>query len=258
MDGLILAAGFGSRLRNLFASKPLAKVNGVTLLEIAMRQLASAGVTRVVVVTGYQADLIEAAVADLRSRLELEIVTTRVDDWEKPNGYSVVAGAELLSDNYLLVMCDHILSTAILRGLAGVSNADRGVILATDRQTVSPLIDPEDATWVQTSERGLIKRIGKDLQTYDAVDCGAFLATPALAKAILAAIDQGKQGSLSDGMQMLADQGRAATLDIGNAWWMDVDDPKAHRMAEELLDEQFSLLGDVSAWSSLTRADAPS
>ena len=247
MDGLILAAGFGSRLRSLFPSKPLAQVNGVSLLEIAIRQLASAGVRRVVVVTGYQAELIEEALAQLRPRLragaQVEIITTRVADWEKPNGYSVIAGASLLSGNYLLVMCDHLLSAPILRALACTPSDGRGVTLAIDRQTHSPLIDPEDATWVETGKGGLIRHIGKELAAYDAVDCGAFLATPALSAAIRDAIDAGKAGSLSDGMQRLADSGRAATLDIKDAWWMDVDDPKAHAMAQDLLDESFSLLG---------------
>ena len=31
-----------------------------------------------------------------------------------------------------------------------------------------------------------------------------------------------------------SDAGRAATMDIGDAWWMDVDDPRAHALAEEL------------------------
>ena len=66
------------------------------------------------------------------------------------------------------------------------------------------------------------------------VDCGAFLATARLAEAIRAAIAAGKAGSLSDGMQWLADQGRAATHEIKGAWWMDVDDPRAHALAEEL------------------------
>ena len=242
MDGLILAAGFGSRLRKLSASKPLARVNGVSLLEISLRQLASAGVTRAVVVTGYEADAVETAVADLRAKLDLEILTTCVDDWEKPNGYSVMAGASLLPDAYLLVMCDHLLSTPILRGLLGANGDTRDVTLAIDRQTVSPLIDPEDATWVETRADGFIARIGKDIPSYNAVDCGAFCAGPGLATAIEEAIAEGKSGSLSDGMQWLADRGRAATLDIGDAWWMDVDDPKAHRQAEAELAGSFTLL----------------
>lgn len=256
MDGLILAAGFGSRLRDLAPSKPLAQINGVTLLEIAMRQLASAGAVRLVVVTGYLADRVEEAAREIGSRLDLEVITQRVEDWEKPNGYSVVAGAQHLPGNYLLVMCDHILSTGILRGLARSDQNECGVTLAIDRQTVSPLIDPDDATWVQTSKDGLIQHIGKHLDIYDAVDCGAFLATPALATAILEAIDQGKSGSLSDGMQLLSDSGRAATLDIGDAWWMDVDDPKAHAMAQELLGDDFSLLeNDAADANALGRVD---
>jgi len=39
---------------------------------------------------------------------------------------------------------------------------------------------------------------------------------------------------LSDGMQILADCGRAATMDIEDAWWLDVDDPRAHALAEEM------------------------
>lgn len=247
MDGLILAAGFGSRLRDKFACKPLALVNGVSLLEISLRQLASAGVTRVVVVTGYQAATIEAAVEGLRAKLDFEILTKRVDDWEKPNGYSVMAGACLLPGAYLLVMCDHLLSTPILSGLAGSEGETHDVTLAIDRQTVSPLIDPDDATWVETRKDGFIARIGKEIPAYNAVDCGAFLAGPGLAKGIGEAIAQGKSGSLSDGMQWLADRGRAATLDIGalekvGAWWMDVDDAKAHGQAEAQLGGSFALL----------------
>ena len=143
-------------------------------------------------------------------------------------------------------MCDHILSTAILQGLTDVPCDCRGVTLAIDRRTQSPLIDPDDATWVETRENGFIAHIGKGLSTFNALDCGAFLATPALAEAIQEAIDKGKSGSLSDGMQVLADRGQAATLEVADAWWMDVDDPKAHAMAEELLDRNFSILGNAA------------
>jgi choline kinase len=108
------------------------------------------------------------------------------------------------------------------------------VTLAIDRRLDNPLVDPDDATWVRLDERGFITAIGKTIEPYDAVDCGAFLATPELATAIREAIAAGKAGSLSDGMQVLADRGRAATMDIDDAWWMDVDDPRAHALAEEL------------------------
>lgn len=232
MEALIIAAGFGSRLRDISESKPLTPVGGVPLLEIGIRQAAAAGATRVVVVTGHQADAIEAALQALADRAGVPVVAQRVDDWSKPNGFSVMAGAARIDGDYLLMMADHIFSAAILRRLAGQGAPDRGVTLAIDRRVTSPLIDPDDATWVRIDEAGFIRAIGKAITEYDAVDCGAFLATPELAAAIAEAVQAGKPGSLSDGMQRLADKRRAATMDIDEAWWLDVDDARAHALAE--------------------------
>jgi len=234
-DGLIIAAGMGSRLRALSDCKPLTRVCGISLLELAVRQLAGAGVRRVVVVTGYQADRIEAAIPAIAAGSGVAIETVRVPDWTRPNGLSVRAGAARIAGNYLLVMADHILSGDLLRQLTAESAMDAGVTLAVDRNLGSPLVDPDDATFVRVDANGMIRAIGKHLPDPDAIDCGAFLATPELARAIGEAIDAGLPGSLSDGMQLLADRGRAATVDIGNAWWIDVDDPKSHAQAEQAL-----------------------
>ncbi|MCZ8019109.1 NTP transferase domain-containing protein [Novosphingobium sp.] len=232
MDALIIAAGFGSRLRDVSDSKPLTPISGIPLLELGARQARAAGAERVVVVTGHEAERIEAALPSIADRAGLPVVAQRVADWTKPNGWSVIAGAEVIAGNYLLMMSDHIFSAPILAGLARQGSADRGVTLAIDRRCDNPLVDPDDATWVQTDARGFIRAIGKTIPDYDAVDCGAFLATPELAEAIRTAIAAGKAGSLSEGMQRLADAGRAATWDIGTAWWLDVDDPRAFELAE--------------------------
>ncbi len=202
------------------------------LIEIGVRQLVAAGVTRVVVATGHEADRVEAFLADLSAGLGIEIEPARVDDWSRPNGLSVLAGAERIAGDYLLVMADHMFEADILARLRSEGAADRGVTLAIDYRVTSPLVDPEDATWVRLDEGGRIAAIGKTIAPYDVVDCGAFLATPELADSIRAAIAKGAAGSLSDGMQRLASAGRAATFDVGEAWWLDVDDPRAHELAE--------------------------
>jgi len=166
--------------------------------------------------------------------VRVQIEAVRVADWNKPNGHSVMAGAALCEGDYLLMMADHMFESAILAGLLAVGSNTRDVTLAIDRQTESPLIDPDDATLGENHEDGFITAIGKAIPAWNAVDCGAFLATPRLADAIASAIAAGKSGSLSDGMQWLADRGRAATYEIGGAWWMDVDDPRAHALAEQL------------------------
>lgn len=232
MDALIIAAGYGSRLRDISDSKPLTPIAGIPLLELGVRQARAAGAAKVVVVTGHEAERLEAALPALAQRAGIEVVAARVADWSKPNGWSVIAGAERIAGNYLLMMSDHIFSGSILTRLARQGGADRGVTLAIDRRCDNPLVDPDDATWVRLDARGFIAAIGKTIAPYDAVDCGAFLATPELADAIRAAIAEGKAGSLSEGMQKLADAGRAATMDVGQAWWLDVDDPRAHALAE--------------------------
>lgn len=232
MDALIIAAGFGSRLREVSESKPLTPIAGVPLLELGVRQAKAAGVVRVVVVTGYQAELIEASLPGLSASVGIPVVAERIADWSIPNGYSVMAGAAQISGDFLLMMSDHIFSAPILTQLAQQGDPNRGVTLAIDRRTTSDLVDPDDATWVETDDLGFIRAIGKTIATYNAVDCGAFLATQELPTAIAAAIASGKSGSLSDGMQRLADAGRAATFDVGHAWWLDVDDPAMYRLAE--------------------------
>jgi len=237
MDALIIAAGFGSRLRAISESKPLAPVAGVPLIERAVRQARAAGVERVVVVTGHRAVEVEKFLPALSQRVGIPVVSERVLHWSTPNGHSVIAGAAKIEGDYLLMMADHVFEAGILERLARQGTKSRGVTLAIDRRIDNPLIDPDDATWVKTDTDGRIEAIGKSIPEYDAVDCGAFLATPELAQAIRAAIAEGAAGSLSEGMQRLADAGRAATMDIGEAWWIDVDDPKAHALAEAKLSQ---------------------
>lgn len=232
MDALIIAAGYGTRLREISQSKPLTPIAGVPMLELAVRQVRAAGVERVVVVTGHNAIEIEKFLPSLSARVGIPVVSERVLHWSTPNGHSVVAGAARIDGDYLLVMADHLFETGILERLARQGTRSRGVTLAIDRRLDNPLIDPADATWVKTDADGRIEAIGKTIPEYDAVDCGAFLATPELAQAIRSAIANGAAGSLSEGMQRLADAGRAATMDIGAAWWLDVDDPRAHAIAE--------------------------
>ncbi|MFM5907553.1 MAG: NTP transferase domain-containing protein [Novosphingobium sp.] len=236
MDAVIIAAGFGSRLRDISDSKPLTPVAGKPLIELGVRQAAAAGAGKVVVVTGHEAERVEAYLPGLAAATGITIEAVRVEDWSKPNGHSVMAGAACVKADFLLMMADHIFAAPVLRRLAMAGGVDRGVTLGIDRRTDSPLVDPDDATWVKIDDRGFIRAIGKTIPEYDAVDCGAFLATQELPHAIAAAISEGKAGSLSDGMQWLADRGRAATWDIGShardAWWLDVDDPRAHALAE--------------------------
>lgn len=231
-DAVILAAGYGSRVQALSTSKPLLEIAGVSLLELSVRQAAAVGIERVVVVTGHCAELVEARLPWLAEAAGVEIEACRLDDWSRPNGYSVMAGADRVAGNYLLLMGDHIFERAILARLLECGAPAGGAVLAVDRNVAASTIDPADATWVHTRDDSTIAAIGKNIVPHNAVDCGAFLAAPALAEAIAASIVGGAAGSLSDGMQWLADRRQANTIDVTGGWWIDVDDPHMHALAE--------------------------
>jgi 1L-myo-inositol 1-phosphate cytidylyltransferase len=221
MDCLIIAAGFGSRLRAVSPSKPLTPVAGVPLIERVIRAAAEGGATRFFVATGHEADRLEGFLATLPFAIE----PVRVADWSLPNGHSVLAGAARIPGDYLLTMSDHLFDPAIVAGLIAAPPA--ALTLAVDRDLGGPLLDMDDATKVETAEGGAIVRIGKTLDRFDAVDTGLFRATPALAEAVAAG-----GGSLSDGVQRLADMNKAMTLDVTGRFWLDVDDPAALAKAE--------------------------
>jgi 1L-myo-inositol 1-phosphate cytidylyltransferase len=233
MNCLILAAGLGTRLRGLSESKPLTPVGGIPLIEHVIRRAAAGGATRFLVVTGYEAKRVEAFLAELQFRLPVPIGWERVEDWTRPNGHSVLAGASVLGGDYLLSMSDHLFDPEMVALL--LARGHGGVTLAVDRALSGPLLDIDDATKVEVAADGRIARIGKVLAAYNAIDTGLFRATPALAEAIRTDIAAGGGGSLSEGVQRLADAGLAATVDVGSARWIDVDSPAMLALAEELV-----------------------
>ena len=229
---LIIAAGQGTRLRSLAESKPLAQVAGVPLIEHVIRSAREGGAGRFLVVTGYRAEPLEAFLADLAVKLGVAIETVRNEQWEKPNGVSVLAAAPRLDDEFVLLMSDHLFDPAILRGLLASPPEGAALTLAVDRDVGNPRLDLDDATKVEIAPGARILRIGKALERYDAVDTGIFLATPALFDALRASLEAGGSGSLSEGVQALAGQGRAYAWDVGGGWWLDVDDEAAFAKAE--------------------------
>ena len=106
--------------------------------------------------------------------------------------------------------------------------------------TGTPDNAPPASTVLATDAEGRIVRIGKMIEPYDAFDTGVFLATPQLIQAIQDDVAAGGNGGLSGGVQRLADQGLAGTLDIGSRFWLDVDDAVAFGHAER---EQARLAG---------------
>jgi choline kinase len=207
----------------------------VPLIEHVIARAKAGGASEFVVVTGYRGERVEHFLGRLASSSGLRIDTVRNARWEEPNGISVLAAEEHLSGKFLLMMADHLFDPAIPAMLLEQEPGGAALTLAIDYRVHSPLIDLDDATKVKVGNDGRIVSLGKTIDCYDAIDTGVFLAHPTLLTAIRRIVKAGAKGSLSEGVQALADDGRAHTLDVGESWWLDVDDPRAHELAEQQL-----------------------
>jgi 1L-myo-inositol 1-phosphate cytidylyltransferase len=236
-DAVILAAGKGTRLRASADDlpKPLHRVGGVPLIKRTILTLAAAGIARVVVVTGFLADQIRAAVAGdadvAAAGAAVELVHNA--DYELSNGVSVLVGGACVDGPFVLSMADHVYAPAIARLVAAADLSRADLYLATDTR-VADVLDIDDATKVRTAE-GRIVEIGKALTTYDRIDCGVFAVTPRLLDALAEVRAERGDCSLSHGVQRLAERGRARVVDIAGAFWQDVDTPADRDHAEAAL-----------------------
>jgi choline kinase len=239
---LILAAGNGSRIaaRSGEGPKPLVNLNGKPLLEHVMSGAVESGIERFVVVVGYRGQ----AIKDWYKNHPLpgiEVTWIENPDFRKDNGISVLRARNVIHENFLLLMADHIFETETARSLLQQGVEKDEVVLAIDRN-ISSIFDLDDATKVMV-DQGRIVEIGKSLRTYNALDTGMFLCSPALFGWLEKAAGNGNC-SLSDGLRLMAANGKFRGFDIGGAHWQDVDTPAALDYAEEVFPANFWNVGD--------------
>lgn len=236
MKCLIIAAGQGSRLRQRAESKPLVPVDGVPLIQRVIRAAVAGGVSEFYVVSGYQGPRLRDNL-DRFADGEGVVVNHLVNrQWQLPNGVSVLQAKGYLRDPFLLLMSDHLFDPSIVRELIGQPLGAGGLILAVDKKLRNPLVDLDDVTRVYCSG-GRIRDIGKGLSNFNAFDTGIFYSTPALFEALEASIENSGNASLSGGVAHLASLGKARVFDIGDRFWLDIDDSRSYVKAEVALIE---------------------
>jgi 1L-myo-inositol 1-phosphate cytidylyltransferase len=234
--GVVLAAGFGSRLEGVSvdtALKPLTPVAGVPLIQRTLRSLEIAGCERIVVMLGHGAADVRVAAESVHDG-HSELVFVVNDRYDLANGVSVLAAREAVDGEvFLLTMADHVFGDEVMRLAGSHTPPEHGATLLVDRN-ISGVFDLDDATKV-LEEDGRIVQIGKQIADYNCIDTGLFVCTPALMDALEAASNERGDASLSDGVQRLAAAGQMTVLPIGDGLWQDVDTPAMLAEAERRL-----------------------
>jgi choline kinase len=163
MVAVILAAGISSRLRPLTDALPksLLSVAGKPLLQRTLEALAGNGIDRCVIVTGYQAPMIETFAESLRSSLQVSFVHNRSYATTN-NNYSLwLTRAAVLGEELLLLDADILFAPGILTRLLESSHPDALVMRRTQHA------GPEEIK-IELDAVGRVRSIGKDIGQHSA------------------------------------------------------------------------------------------
>jgi choline kinase len=239
MIGLVLAAGAGRRLRPYTDTLPkaLVPVDGdITILDIALGNLAAVGLTDVTIVVGYRAEAVEQRQAALEQKYGVTITLVHNDKAEEwNNAYSLWLARAHFAKGALLVNGDTVHPVSIEKTLLAARGP--GILLAVDN--VKKLADEEMKAVFDDS--GRLTRITKLMDPADAFGeyIGATIIEPSaaagLADALQATFERDPDLYYEDGYQQYAERGgevRAAT--IGEVEWVEVDNHDDLARAREI------------------------
>jgi choline kinase len=240
MIGMVLAAGAGRRLMpdtDVLPKTLLPVHDDVTILDIALRNLASVGLSDVVVVVGHAAAAIVERVPTLERThgVSLTLVPNeRARSWN--NAYSLWLARDHFARGALLVNGDTVHPVSVEKTLLA-ARGTASVILAIDN--VKRLAAEEMK--VKLDGRGLMAKITKhmDPAAADGEYIGATLIEPTAADYLTGALAStwGRDPGLyyEDGFQELADWGgEIGVAPIGAVDWVEVDDHADLRRAREI------------------------
>lgn len=246
---MVLAAGAGRRLRpdTDRLPKALLPVDGdVTILDIVLRNLASAGLREAVVVVGYGAVMVADQVERMQGEtgLAIELVhNPRAEEWN--NAYSLWLGREYFRRGVLLVNGDTVHPVSVEKALlaAGTDLADTDeplfgrLILAIDDLKVLA----EEEMKVTFDASGRLTRITKRMDPSDARGeyIGAALigseAAATLADALEATWRRDPALYYEDSFTDFTERGgEVRGAPIGAVEWVEVDNHQDLRRAREI------------------------
>ena len=250
MIGMVLAAGAGRRLRPDTDALPkaLLPVDGqVTILDIALRNLAAVGLHDIVIVVGYAAGAVRDRLAGLEREhgVRLTLVDNdRAEEWN--NAYSLWLAREHFAAGALLVNGDTVHPVSVEKtllaagqGAPGQEAATQwaGIIIAVD--DIKRLADEEMKVIIDSG--GRLTRITKLMDPALAYGeyIGATLIGPDAAAPLAAALEATWRRDPSlyyeDGFQELADRGAAiGVAPIGEVEWVEVDNHDDLRRARQI------------------------
>lgn len=240
---MVLAAGAGRRLRPYTDTLPkaLVPVDGdVTILDIALRNLADVELRDVAIVVGYAAEAVEERRKALEDRYGVRLTLVyndKAEIWN--NAYSMWCARDVMTDGALMVNGDTVHPVSVEQALLAADRAGAGeILLAVD---VEKRLAEEEMK-VRVDAAGTLTRITKLMDPAEAYGeyIGASLirseAMPKLVDALDATFTRDPDLYYEDGYQELVDRGETINLVSipSGTRWVEVDNHADLAIAREI------------------------
>ncbi len=152
---VIVAAGLGSRLKDLTQACPkgLVEVEGKALVDRSIARLMKAGITRLVIGTGYLAEHYDALAERYRGILQID--TLRSDRYETTSSmYTLYNLRSILDEDFILLESDLLYEQRALTALIADPRPD--ILL------VSGFTDSRDEVWVEVDSQQNLFDVSKN------------------------------------------------------------------------------------------------
>lgn len=227
LTAIILAAGSGTRLRPLTLDTPkcLLDVGGQTILGRQLERIAAAGIPRAVVVTGYLAEKVEAALQHTPTPIPVTLAPNP-DYATTGNCMSVLAARDAIRSGGI-VLCD---GDVVLTGDALTRLAESAAGCALLLDTSARLAQEEMKALLDG--HGNVRRLSKQLVPLECagesigIQKVAGPALPIFWSTLEAMRESGDtQGYYEDAFQRMIHAGVTfRTVPIGHHEWTEIDD----------------------------------
>lgn len=232
MDVVILAAGLGSRLKDLTQDCPKAmvKVLNKPLIDYTLDMIDFSQINNVYVIGGYKIEVLKNHLEQKKIK-KIKVIENK--DYQAGSTLTVEKALPFIEDNFLLMNVDHIYSPEFFKRILKASNPDKIIAMSdSDRVLVA------DDMKIELSSNNTIKKISKQLSVFQKGYIGMSFIGKNQLQTYKKAVETVKNQTQSKAnveavLDYLAPQIGIEVLDLSGIGWYEVDNQEDLTNAEK-------------------------